>query len=166
MTLSISESHIERISIHSQESHPLEACGILIGTISGDTRTVIETRAARNRLSSESSYEIDPESLFHAFTYAEQNGLEVVGFYHSHPLWSADASETDRTRANYPGLSYLIYSVPNNEMKSFYFDGKELILEPLRITGDQDRPSSSSGSLEHSEPHGSLVRRFQFHMRL
>ena len=99
-----------------------------------DVRTVTEAWPAKNRLSSESSYEIDPEDLFHAFTYAERNGLEVIGFYHSHPFWSADASEIDKARANYPGLSYLIYSIPNNEMKSFYFDGKRLNEEPVMVT--------------------------------
>lgn len=135
MTLNISDRHVERISLHSRESYPVEACGILIGTVTDDERTVIEVWPARNELSSESSYEIHPETLFRAFTYAEQNKLEVVGFYHSHPFWSAEASEIDRARANYPGLSYLIYSVPNGEMKSFHF-GKQLVNEPVRTAAD------------------------------
>jgi len=136
LTLNISDRHVERISLHSRESYPVEACGILIGTVTDDERTVIEVWPARNELSSESSYEIHPETLFRAFTYAEQNKLEVVGFYHSHPFWSAEASEIDRARANYPGLSYLIYSVPNGEMKSFHFDGKQLVNEPVRTAAD------------------------------
>ena len=68
-----------------------------------------------------------------AFTYAEQNRLQVVGFYHSHPFYSADASEIDKARANYPGLSYLIYSISNNEFRSFVFDGRQLVPESVRI---------------------------------
>jgi len=136
LTLEISAEHVERISSHSKESHPVEACGVLIGALAGDVRTVTEVWPARNRLSSESSYEIDPETLFRAFSHAEQNKLEVVGFYHSHPFWSADASETDKARANYPGLSYVIYSIPRNEILSFYFDGKRLAQESVRITSD------------------------------
>jgi len=138
LTLCISHRDLERISRHSKESYPVEACGILIGTVTGDVRTVEEALPAKNRLSSESLYEVDPESLFHAFTYAEKNGLEVLGFYHSHPFWSAEASEIDRARANYPGLSYLIYSIPNKETKSFYFDGTRLIQENLRTPSDED----------------------------
>jgi proteasome lid subunit RPN8/RPN11 len=136
LTLEISAEHVERISSHSNESHPVEACGVLIGTLAGDVRTVTEVWPARNRLSSESSYEIDPETLFRAFSRAEQNKLEVVGFYHSHPFWSADASETDKARANYQGLSYVIYSIPRNEILSFYFDGNRLAQESVRITSD------------------------------
>jgi proteasome lid subunit RPN8/RPN11 len=137
LTIEIPESHVERISLHSKESQPIEACGILIGTTRHDVRKVIDTWPAKNRLSSESSYEIDPESLFHAFTYAEKNGLEVIAFYHSHPFWSAEASAIDRARANYPGLSYVIYSIPNKEIKSFYFDGKELNSESVIVTTDE-----------------------------
>jgi len=141
LTIEISESHVNRISFHSKETQPVEACGILIGGTRKNTRKVSETWPAKNCLSSESSYEIDPESLFDAFTYAEKKGLEVVGFYHSHPFWSADASATDRARANYPGLSYVIYSIPKNEIKSFYFDGKELHKESVRIL-TEERPNT------------------------
>jgi len=132
LTLNISDTSVKRISLHSRQSYPLEACGILIGTFSNDERTVTEVWPAKNELSSGSSYEISPEDLFHAFAYAEQNGLEVVGFYHSHPFWAADASMIDKSRANYPGLSYVIYSIPEDEMKSFHFDGKQLVNEPVR----------------------------------
>jgi proteasome lid subunit RPN8/RPN11 len=136
LTLEISAEHAERISSHSKESHPVEACGVLIGKIAGDVRTVAEVWPAKNRLSSESSYEIDPETLFRAFSYAEQSNLEIVGFYHSHPFSSADASEIDKARANYPGLSYVIYSIPRNEILSFRFDGKRLVQESVRMASD------------------------------
>ncbi len=136
MTLKISAKHLERISSHSKQSSPIEACGVLVGTLTADVRTVTEVWPAKNQLSSESSYEIDPETLFRAFSHAEQKKLEVIGFYHSHPFWSADASEIDKARANYPGLSYVIYSIPRNDILSFYFDGKQLIREPVRMTSD------------------------------
>jgi len=136
LTLEISAKHVERISSHSKESYPVEACGVLIGTLADDVRRVTEVWPAKNQLSSESSYEIDPETLFRAFSYAEQNNVEVVGFYHSHPFWSADVSAIDKVRANYPSLSYLIYSIPRNEILSFYFDGEQLIHERVKMTSD------------------------------
>lgn len=133
MTLTITERDVKHISLHCRQSYPIEACGILIGILTRDGRTVTQVWPSRNELSSESSYEIHPETLLRAFTYAEQNRLQVVGFYHSHPFYSADASEIDKGHANYPGLSYLIYSIPNNEFRSFLFDGRQLIPEPVRI---------------------------------
>jgi len=136
LTLQISAKHARQISSHSKEAYPLEACGVLIGTLADDVRTVTDVWPAKNQLSSESSYEIDAETLFRAFSHAEEKKLEVVGFYHSHSFWSADASDVDKARANYPSLSYVIYSIPRNEILSFYFDGRQLIHEPLRISGD------------------------------
>ena len=101
-------------------------------------RKVTDVWPAKNRLSSESSYEIDPESLFSAFTYADENGVEVIGFYHSHPFWSAEASAIDRAKANYPSVSYLIYSIPDEDVKSFCFNGKELYNEPIMLTAEED----------------------------
>jgi len=149
LTIEISRNHVNRISSHSKETQPVEACGILIGNTRDDTRKVSEAWPAKNRLSSDSSYEIDPESLLNAFAYAEKKGLEVIGFYHSHPFWSADASATDRARANYPGLSYVIYSIPKNEIKSFYFDGKELLNESVRITANEE-PKTQARDLDES----------------
>jgi proteasome lid subunit RPN8/RPN11 len=136
LTLEISTKHTEQISSHSNESYPVEACGVLIGTVSGDARTVTEIWPAKNQLSSGSSYEIDPDTLLRAFSYSERSGLEVVGFYHSHPFSSTNASDVDRARANYPGLSYVIYSIPRNEIRSFNFDGRQLLSEPVKIFRD------------------------------
>jgi proteasome lid subunit RPN8/RPN11 len=132
LTLKISAEHTARISSHSNESSPIEACGVLIGTVAGDVRTVTEVWPAKNQLSSESSYEIDPDTLFRAFSYSERNGLEVIGFYHSHPFSSPNASDVDKARANYPGLSYVIYSIPRRTIESFYFDGRQLLPEPVK----------------------------------
>jgi len=136
LTLEISAKHTERISSHSNESYPVEACGVLIGTVTGDVRTVTEVWPAKNQLSSGSSYEIDPETLFRAFSYSERSGLEVIGFYHSHPFSSANASDVDKARANYPGLSYVIYSIPRKEIESFNFDGRQLLPEPVKTFRD------------------------------
>ena len=132
MTLEISANHTARISSHSIESYPVEACGVLIGTVAGDVRTVTEVWPSKNQLSSGSSYEIDPDTLLRAFSYSERSGLEVIGFYHSHPFSSANASDVDKARANYPGLSYVVYSIPRNEIESFYFDGRQLIQEAVK----------------------------------
>ena len=134
MTLVIAAEQVKRISSHAKESHPIEACGLLIGTLGGDVRTVSEVWPAKNLLSSESSYEIDPETHARAFSYAEENSLEIVGFYHSHTFSSPDASEIDRAQANYPGFSYVIYSVTRDEILSFYFDGKQLSQEQMVIS--------------------------------
>ncbi|HVT59073.1 MAG TPA: M67 family metallopeptidase [Thermoanaerobaculia bacterium] len=53
---------------------------------------------------------ISPATVLAAHKEARAAGLEVVGYYHSHPDHPAEPSEFDREHA-WPGLSYLIVSV-------------------------------------------------------
>ena len=50
-------------------------------------------------------------SLSSARRAARQQGLEVLGFYHSHPHSAPEPSSTDLAEASYPDRVYLIVSV-------------------------------------------------------
>ncbi|MFC1803231.1 Mov34/MPN/PAD-1 family protein [Thermoproteota archaeon] len=63
---------------------PFEACAILFGEMSHDEAYVSKIYLASNRLKSEVRFEIEPEDVFEAFMEAEEEGLELVGFFHSH----------------------------------------------------------------------------------
>lgn len=103
---------------HAEEAYPHECCGILIGAVEGDTRTVqfvIRCRNARTD-SPHRRYEIDPRELIRAQREARQRGLEIVGFYHSHPHHPAQWSPTDLEQAHWIGCSYVISSVENGKV--------------------------------------------------
>jgi proteasome lid subunit RPN8/RPN11 len=51
---------------------------------------------------------IDPRTHIDARRDARGRGLEVAGFYHSHPRSDARPSAQDVLEATYPGLLYLI----------------------------------------------------------
>ncbi len=113
MQLILSKEQLARITQHSERSYPNEGCGILLGSIEGGRKVVAdvlpagnagEPQAQRNR------YLIPPEDLLQGELLAEQRGLEVIGYFHSHPDHAASPSETDREQA-WPGYSYLITSV-------------------------------------------------------
>ncbi|MEM9214524.1 MAG: M67 family metallopeptidase [Cyanobacteria bacterium P01_F01_bin.150] len=56
-------------------------------------------------------YWIDPKDMLAAQKYARNNGLNIIGIYHSHPDHPAVPSECDRACA-WPEYSYIIVSVP------------------------------------------------------
>jgi len=97
---------------HGEDAYPRECCGFLLGTVADGIRTVVRTRRAANEEpdGARARYRISPESYFRAGREAEGEGLEVVGFYHSHPDGRARPSERDRTHA-LPGSSYVILEV-------------------------------------------------------
>jgi proteasome lid subunit RPN8/RPN11 len=97
---------------HAAASYPDECCGVLIGSFSGETTSVDRIVPADNERndSRHNRYLINPETVLAAHKEARALGLDVVGYYHSHPDHPARPSEFDREHA-WPGVSYLIVSV-------------------------------------------------------
>lgn len=112
MTLTLHTSHHESIRRHGESSYPEECCGFLLGTGDGFDKRVTRVVRTENRRrdSARSRYLIAPEDYLAAELEAQKAGLEIVGFYHSHPDAEARPSEFDRKHA-LPWCSYIIVSV-------------------------------------------------------
>jgi proteasome lid subunit RPN8/RPN11 len=141
--LKIGIAEYDDIRSHGEEAYPNESCGILLGTFSGDTRTVLSAIRCTN-LSSDSAhhrYAIDPVELVRAQRDGRERDLEIVGFYHSHPDHPPQWSSTDLQEAHWIGCSYVITSVWQGRAgltASFVLAGrleedKELQLEELVV---------------------------------
>lgn len=106
---------LEAIGRHGEASYPEECCGFLVGRVghgSGEG-TVVERLipvANAREDSRHNRFLIHPETVLAAHKEARAAGLDVVGYYHSHPDHPARPSEFDREHA-WPGLSYVIVSV-------------------------------------------------------
>ena len=61
--------------------------------------------------SPQNRYGIDPRELIAIQREAYQRGLDIVGFYHSHPDHPAQWSQTDLAEAHWLRCSYVITSV-------------------------------------------------------
>jgi proteasome lid subunit RPN8/RPN11 len=97
------------------ESVKGECCGFLFGIERLDDRIVTKTMAAINVAENKDNrFEIAPKEYLEAERYADQNGLRLLGIYHSHPDNPATPSKSDRQSA-YPELSYVIISVTNQK---------------------------------------------------
>jgi proteasome lid subunit RPN8/RPN11 len=115
--LRISSSAREAIVRHAAAARPRECCGVLLGR--GDD--IIEAVAARNLADDPNRFLVDPKAHIDARRDGRARGLEVVGFYHSHPHSGALPSVTDLAEAAYPELLYLIVSVDREpaEVRAF-----------------------------------------------
>ncbi|MEM0313907.1 MAG: M67 family metallopeptidase [Candidatus Bathyarchaeia archaeon] len=109
--LKISREDMERIFRHAAECFPAECCGILAGRKLEAEYVVERVYPARNVLESSFEYRVDPEEQVKIFEEAEAQGLDVVGFYHSHPIGEAYWSSLDEKRSKlWPGYMFLIVS--------------------------------------------------------
>lgn len=103
----------EALRRHGEETYPHECCGALLGTFRQANRMVEQiTRCGNTRDDRpQDRYNIDPKELIAIQRQASQQGLEIVGFYHSHPDHPARWSQTDLAEAHWIGCSYVITSV-------------------------------------------------------
>ena len=102
------------VEIHAElcRAYPEEGCGVLVGRDLGGAREVERAIAFENRRedSRHNRYLIAPEQFLAAEKEARAAGLDVVGFFHSHPDHPARPSAFDLENA-WPFYSYLIVSV-------------------------------------------------------
>ena len=103
----------EQMRRHGETAYPSECCGILIGLVAAESRSVTRAIAAENAAtdSLQNRYAITPLQLVRAWREARADGLEVLGFYHSHPDCAAIWSRTDLAEAHWLGCSYVITAV-------------------------------------------------------
>jgi proteasome lid subunit RPN8/RPN11 len=106
--LRIRRAEVDAISAHAKRGYPFEVCGVLLGRNGGPSGTVrvegVEEAVNRETEAPRVRYQIAPEDLIRIQRDARDRGLDIVGYYHSHPDHPARPSETDR-RIAAEGLS-------------------------------------------------------------
>jgi proteasome lid subunit RPN8/RPN11 len=113
MSLIISQQLYAELRAHGEETYPHECCGILLGKAADDgTRVTALIRAGNTRTdSAHNRYNIAPQELIKAQREGRKQGLDIVGFYHSHPDHPAQWSTTDFAEAHWFGCAYVITAV-------------------------------------------------------
>jgi proteasome lid subunit RPN8/RPN11 len=96
---------------HAWDGLPDEACGLLVGTIRGDTAEVERFEPTDNDARSAKVYTVPPLAHLRIERAAEAEGLAVVGVVHSHTHTDAYPSPTDVAQAPDPEWHYVIVSL-------------------------------------------------------
>ena len=110
--LIVSRQALAALRAHLAGAYPEEGCGILLGRDHDRVRAVHEAVVVENAATRERGrrYEIHPEKFLQVDQRAREAGLDVIGFFHSHPDHPAEPSAFDHERA-WPYYSYLIARV-------------------------------------------------------
>jgi len=118
----------DSIRAHGEETYPYECCGALLGKSTPEGwRVAGAIRAGNTRTdSAHNRYNIAPLELVRIEREARRQGLDVAGFYHSHPDHPAQWSHTDFAEAHWLGCSYVITEVAH---------GKAIVTNSFSLTG-------------------------------
>lgn len=129
MVIKLEPHHLQAIRTHGESTYPEECCGIMLGHLGDDGKTVVEVWGTENAWSAETAdefpagegeaskrrrYAIAPVDMLKAQREARDRSLNIIGIYHSHPDHPAIPSEMDRAIA-WQVYSYIIVSVPQSK---------------------------------------------------
>jgi|ERR1035437_5077628 proteasome lid subunit RPN8/RPN11 len=143
----------EAIRAHGEETYPHECCGALLGQPGPDGWQVHAAVPAGNTRtdSAHNRYNIAPAELVKIEREARRQGLDITGFYHSHPDHPAQWSVTDLAEAHWLGCCYVITAVAQGKAtvtNSFLLAGvteedkrfelQSVVVDEQSIGGDGD----------------------------
>ena len=106
----------------------------------GSPGAITSALRARNLSDRPSRFLIDPKDHIQARREARAKGLDVIGFYHSHPHSAPVPSATDVAEAAYPNHLYLIVGLNGEaaDVRLYRFTGESFELQIADTGTDLD----------------------------
>jgi len=133
MTLRLPGAVANEIRGHGEAAYPAECCGVLVGRTEAGAKEVLRLSPAVNRRTDDPHrYLIAPDDLRRLEAEVRAAGLDIVGYYHSHPDHPAVPSAFDAEHA-WPWYSYLIVQIDRGRganMASWVLDDERPLMHP------------------------------------
>jgi proteasome lid subunit RPN8/RPN11 len=95
--MKVRHAHALTLLEEARAGYPLEVCGVLLGK--GPFVHAVVPVPNREVERPQVRYQIAPEDLARIQREGREQGLDIVGYYHSHPDHPARPSDTDRAFA-------------------------------------------------------------------
>lgn len=116
----ISPILLKKILDQAEQDCPNECCGLLSGS-QLDDGIIVDAIYPSDNLAAKrtNSFELDSEFHIRIQRKVRQDGSQVVGVYHSHPMGSAHPSLRDIERAIEPELVWLIVGLRSVKSPQF-----------------------------------------------
>ena len=124
------KKQIREITDYLNNHIPMEACGLL----AGKNDRVEKVLFVWNQAQSPVRFVMDPYEQIRAFDWIDDNDLDLLGIFHSHPSGPETASPTDIAEAAYEVI-HIICSPKNGQWKlrGFWIENQEATDVTLQI---------------------------------
>src|SRR6185503_18160004 len=108
--LRIAEAEMVALRRHAARIYPNECCGALLGPSRGHVTRAFPLDNTFTPEQQRRRFLVGPDEYRRAEIRANDTGLNLLGFYHSHPDHPAQPSQFDLDHA-WPNMHYVIVSV-------------------------------------------------------
>ena len=128
----IPESIYRRMVEHAQKEKPLECCGLL----EGNDQTVQEIFETQNVAKSPVLFSMDPKEELMVLEEMDNQSMEIIAIYHSHPHTIPFPSEADVKMAfsfNVPLVIISLKERNDSVLKAFQIRKEAIYLEEIEV---------------------------------
>ena len=142
--MKIRQEHLDAIAMHGRTGYPYEVCGVLLGKYGEGRVSAVVQMFNREREKPRVRYHMDAEDLMLITQRYREAGLDIVGYYHTHPDHPPRPSPTDLARAMETGgltdgSVHIVMGIEGGTKASapcgwiFRFDAERFDEEPFEI---------------------------------
>jgi len=133
LILQLQRRHVDLLKQEAKKVHPVEACAMLFGKLSQNDAVVEKVEFAPNELRSTVRFEIDPVKVAAAFTEAEDEGLDFIGLFHSHPAPAAPSPIDLKYMKLWGDALWLILSSTDGNLAAYQLKDDKVKEATMRI---------------------------------
>ena len=137
MTITLTSEDYRKIVEYAAGRLPEEACGMIAGEQAPDgSRKIRKVYLLTNTDHSREHFSMDPREQLAAVKNMREEGLQLLGNWHSHPETPSRPSEEDIRLAHDRRLSYMILSLMDLKapvLRSFHIEDGKACAEDLEI---------------------------------
>ena len=133
LILRLKRQHVDLLKQETEKTHPIEACAMLFGNLSPGEAVVEKVEFAPNQSHSTVRFTIAPAKVAAAFTEAEDEGLEFIGLFHSHPAPAAPSSVDLKYMRLWGDAIWLILSSVDGNLAAYQLTDETAEEVPLQV---------------------------------
>lgn len=135
MTLWLTQAQVNAILAHALRDAPREACGLIAGA---GIRAEMVVAASNVADDPERRFVMGPVELARWLPEFEACGLELLGFYHSHPAGPPIPSPADIQSCCYPDAVHVIVGMSNTYPELGAWKIRNFRVDPVKLhVGDE-----------------------------
>lgn len=135
MSVRIANRQLALLEREARKKHPVEACALLFGKLAEKEAVVERVAVTPNVLESTVRFEIDSKVFYDAFTKANKDDLDFVGFFHSHPAPAEPSSVDLQFMRLWGDAVWLIFSSIEHRLAAFQMRNGKVCTLTLRTEG-------------------------------